>query len=218
MWVHLFRGELHTLATGEKGMRRVVHGGGLMLALWGTRKELFLPCTMTFNNVDWEKGWFYLLNDGADLPPYTRKVPKEKRDAWVHGVLPPVRQRRLKSLTTTLRQLADSGLGVTSVIANFHHWRVIPLMERELRIFEMSDSVNPVSLAHSRLLLERLPKKYAATRARPAINLKVVPHNNDDLWSFVMLPDARPVSTASLCPSSIPSYSLFALMVPACRG
>jgi hypothetical protein len=39
-------------------------------------------------------------------------------------------------------------------------------MERELSIFEMSDAANPVSLAHSRLLQERLLKEYAATRAR----------------------------------------------------
>jgi hypothetical protein len=41
---------------------------------------------------------------------------------------------------------------VTSVIANFHHWQVIALMERELRIFEMSNEANPVSLARSWLL------------------------------------------------------------------
>jgi hypothetical protein len=39
-------------------------------------------------------------------------------------------------------------------------------------------------------LQERPPKGYVATRARCAVNLKVVPHNDDDLWSFVMLPDA----------------------------
>jgi hypothetical protein len=33
-------------------------------------------------------------------------------------------------------------------------------------------------------------------RARHAINLKAVRHSNDDLWSFVMLPDA-PAAGAS---------------------
>jgi hypothetical protein len=37
---------------------------------------------------------------------------------------------------------------------------------------------------------------YAATRVRRVVNLKAVPHNDDDLWLFVMLPDAGPVSTA----------------------
>jgi hypothetical protein len=68
-------------------------------------------------------------------------------------------------------------------------------MERELYIFEMSEATNPTSLARSRLLQEHLLKDYAATWARRAVNLKVVSHSDDDLWLFVMLPDAGPVST-----------------------
>jgi hypothetical protein len=45
----------------------------------------------------------------------------------------------------------------------------------------MSDVTNPVSLAHSRLLQERLLKEYAATRARRTISLESVPHGDDDL-------------------------------------
>jgi hypothetical protein len=57
--------------------------------------------------------------------------------------------------------LADSRLAVTCIITNFHHRRIIPLMERELRIFKISDTTNPMSLAHSRLLQEWLPTRYA---------------------------------------------------------
>jgi hypothetical protein len=149
---------------------------------------------MTSNNADWEKGWFYLRNDGAGLPPYIGKVLMGKTDAWHHGVSPPSRQRRLESLTTAIRHLADTRLGAASIIANFHHQRISPLMERELCIFKMSDAANPVSLVRSQLLQECLLKEYAATQGRHAINLKAVPHSDDDLWSFVMLPDARPVS------------------------
>jgi hypothetical protein len=67
-------------------------------------------------------------------------------------------------------------------------------MERELCIFEMSDTVNPTSLAHSRLLQERLLPEYAATRVRRTVSLKSVLHSDNDLWSFVMLPDAPAVS------------------------
>jgi hypothetical protein len=94
----------------------------------------------------------------------------------------------LESLTTALRRLADAGLGAASIIANFHHRRIVPLMERELCIFEMSDVTNPISLARSRLLQECLLKEYAATRARRTISLESVSHGDDDLWSFVMLP------------------------------
>jgi hypothetical protein len=106
----------------------------------------------------------------------------------------------LESLTTTLRSLADVRLGAASVIANFHHQRIIPLMERELHIFEMSDVANPTLLARSRLLQERLLPEYAATRVRRAVSLKSVPHSNDDLWSFVMLPDTPAVSAPLLLP------------------
>jgi hypothetical protein len=69
LWVHLFRAELHTLAMGETRVRRAVCADGLTFALRDSRKELYPPCTMTSNNAEWERGWFYLRNDGAGLPP-----------------------------------------------------------------------------------------------------------------------------------------------------
>jgi hypothetical protein len=48
-------------------------------------------------------------------------------------------------------------LGAASVLANLHHRRIIPLMERRLRIFEMEDMADPVALAQSRLLPDLLP-------------------------------------------------------------
>jgi hypothetical protein len=121
-----------------------------------------------------------------------------KTDAWHHDVSPPSRQQRLESLTTALLSLADVRLGAASIITNLHHRWIVPLMEWEVRIFEMSNAANPLSLARSRLLQERLLPEYAATRARRAVSLKWVPHSDDDLWSFVMLPDAPPVSAPLL--------------------
>jgi hypothetical protein len=149
--------ELHNLTTGEAWTRRAVRADGLTLALQYTRKELYPLCAMTSNNADWEKGWFYIRNDAAGLPPYTVKVLMVKTDAWHHGVSPPARQWRLESLTTVLRHLVDIGLGAASIIAIFHQLRIVPLMERELFIFEMSNVANPVSLARSQLLQDRFP-------------------------------------------------------------
>jgi hypothetical protein len=67
-------------------------------------------------------------------------------------------------------------------------------MERELCIFEMNNTANPTVLARLCLLQECLLPEYAATRARHAVSLRLVPHSHDDLWSFVMLPDAPTVS------------------------
>jgi hypothetical protein len=111
--------------------------------------------------------------------------------AWL---VPFFTQDRLKSALHALKSLADAGLGAASVLANLHHRRIIPLMERRLRIFEMDEMADPVALAHSRLLRGRFPQEYAATRARRVVNLKAVKNRNDDLWSFVMLLDGPLVS------------------------
>jgi hypothetical protein len=68
-----------------------------------------------------------------------------------------------------------------SILTNLHHRRIVPLMERELRIFEMSKAANPRSSARSRLLQDRLLSEYAATMARRAVSLKYVLHSHDDL-------------------------------------
>jgi hypothetical protein len=188
----------------EPQVRRAVRAGGLSISLWDSRREFYIPSTMTSNNAERERGWFYLRNDGAG-PPYISKVLMEKSDSWHHGVSPSSHQARLDSLLTALKNLADAGLGAASVLANLHHRRIVPLMERELRIYKMREAANPTSLARSRFLPERLPQEYAATRARRTVILNAVRHRNDDLWLFVMLPDAPAVSR-----SSFPSHSLAA--------
>jgi hypothetical protein len=58
LWVDLFRTELHTLTTPEPKTRRAVRAGGVTIALRETRREFYIPCTMTSNNTEWEWGWF----------------------------------------------------------------------------------------------------------------------------------------------------------------
>jgi hypothetical protein len=134
----------------------------------------------------------------APASPYPGKVLKAKTDTWYHGLSPSSRQDRLESLLNGLKSLADAGLGAASVLANRNHQRIVPLMERRLRIYEMAEDADPTALARSRLLRERFPREYAATRVRRAVNLRTVPTDNDDLWSFIMLPDAPPVSRLPL--------------------
>jgi hypothetical protein len=69
LWVHLFHAELHTLVTPEPQVRRAVHASGVSITLRESRRELYIPCTMTSNNAEWERGWFYLRNDEPGLPP-----------------------------------------------------------------------------------------------------------------------------------------------------
>jgi hypothetical protein len=115
-------------------------------------------------------------------------VLKDKADSWHHGVSPPSHQTRLDSLLAALKDLADGGLTAGCVLVNLHHRRIVPLMERPLRIFEMHEDADPVALAQSRLLPGLFPPEYAATRARRAIDLRTGRNDDATLWAFTMLP------------------------------
>jgi hypothetical protein len=188
LWVHLFRAELHTLATPAPRTRRAARAGGLALAVRSSRREEYIPCTMTSNNADWERGWFYLRNADPGLPPYTGKVLRERAASWYHGVSPPSHQARLDSLVAVLKRQADRGLTAGCVLANLHHRRIVPLMERRLLIFEMSEDTDHVTLVESRLQWDPFPRPYAATQARRAIDLRPGHCDDASLWAFDMLP------------------------------
>jgi hypothetical protein len=79
LWVHLFRAELHTLTTHEPRVRCAVHAGGLSISLQDFRIEFYIPCTMTSNNAEWERGWFYVRKDGPGLPLHRQGVEGEGR-------------------------------------------------------------------------------------------------------------------------------------------
>jgi hypothetical protein len=193
LWIHLFRAELFTQQTSEQRTRRAVRAGGMSLALQGERKDDYIPCTMTTNNAESERGWFYLRNDEPGLPPYTGLVLREKPASWHHGLSPPQHRDRLDSLLVALKNLAGRGLTAEAVLAFLHHWRIVPLMERPLRIFEMTETADPIALARSRMLQSPLLREYAATQVRSAINPKSA-RKDRSLWDLEMLPTVRLVS------------------------
>jgi hypothetical protein len=121
-------------------------------------------------------------------------VLQERAASWYHGVSPPSHQARLDSLVAALKKLTDRGLTAGCVLANLHHRRVVPLMERPLRVFQMSEDADPVALAKSRLLRDPFLRSYAATRARRAIDLRSGRCNDKDLWVLEMLPVGQLVS------------------------
>jgi hypothetical protein len=99
----------------------------------------------------------------------------------------------LDSLLAALRNLAARGLTAAIVLAFLHHWRVMPLMERPLRIFQMTETANPVALARSRMLPSPLQREYAVTRARSAVHTRLL-HSDRSLWDLEMLPTGPLVS------------------------
>jgi hypothetical protein len=118
--LHLFRRELFAMPTGSKGKHRPVHIGGLTFALWDTGNDVYPTCNMTTNNADWDKGWFYLRNDGASLPPYTGKVLASRPFNWALRVSDSVRWTKLKPYLKALRTLTQAGLTATTVVTQCH--------------------------------------------------------------------------------------------------
>jgi hypothetical protein len=106
-----------------------------------------------------------------------------------------------------LKKLADCGLTAGCVLANLHHRRVVPLMERPLRIFEMSEVADPVVLARSRQLRDPFPRAFAATRTRCAIDIRSGRCDDAALWALEMLPTGQLVSGALDSISGLAGFS-----------
>jgi hypothetical protein len=97
-----------------------------------------------------------------------------------------------------LKDLADGGLTAGCYLANLHHRRIVALMERPLRIFEMHEDADPVALAQSQLVSGLFPWEYATTRARRAIDLRTGRNDDATLRAFIMLPVGPLVSELPL--------------------
>ena len=131
---------------------------------------------------------------------------RERLEKWDWGVSPPPHVARLEVLTNTLQGLARKGLTVAAVIANFHRQRVIPLMERNLTIFDLTPEAPS---AGSRTSYVLLPRDVAARRAKNAV--AEFPDNPNDLWEIKMRPETGYLSVVS---SSFNSLSICATPLP----
>jgi hypothetical protein len=89
------------------------------------------------------------------------------------------------------------GLRAVGVLAFLHHRRVVPLMERPLCMFEMTEAANPIDLARSRMLPTPLERPYALTRARSAVDTRtpLMPAGQTP-WDLEMLPTGPLLSLA----------------------
>jgi hypothetical protein len=92
-----------------------------------------------------------------------------------------------------LKNLATRGLTAAGVLAFLHHWRIVPLMERPLCIFEMTEEADPIALARSQMLPSPLERRYALTRARSAVDTRM-PRQDRSPWHLEMLPTGPLVS------------------------
>jgi hypothetical protein len=120
-------------------------------------------------------------------------VFREKPNSWGYGVSTPQHRRRLGSLLAALRNLATRRLTAAGILAFLHHRRVVPLMERPLCIYKMTEEADPVALARSRMLLTPLGRAYALTRAQNAVDTRMLRQDRSP-WDLEMLPTGPLVS------------------------
>jgi hypothetical protein len=120
-------------------------------------------------------------------------VLRERPDSWSYEVSMPQHRRRLDSLLAALRNLAVRGLTAATVLAFLHHRWVVPLMERPLYVFEMTEAADPVALARSRMHPSPLQREYALTQAWSAVNTRFL-RSDRSPWELEMLPTGLLVS------------------------
>jgi hypothetical protein len=125
------------------------------------RGELCIPAQLISSNSGWHDGWFYLRNDDDRLPKFSGRVLMSREDNWTCGVIKEEKPK-LQPLLDALRRLRQRGLTAGMVAAAFHHQRVLPLMQRRLRIDEMTPEV---LLEGSRMSYETLHLNEVARRA-----------------------------------------------------
>jgi hypothetical protein len=67
-------------------------------------------------------------------------------------------------------------------------------MERPLCIYEMTEEADPIALARSRMLPTPLERVYALTRARNAVDTRMLQRPDRSPWDLEMLPTGPLVS------------------------
>jgi hypothetical protein len=124
------------------------------------RGEQYIPTQLISSNSGWHDGWFYLRNDDYQLLKFSGRVLMSCKDNWTYGVVEEEKPK-LQPLLDALRRLRQHGLTTGMVAAVFHHRRVLPLMQRRLRIDEMTPKVSLEGsrMSHETLLLDEVARR-----------------------------------------------------------
>ena len=122
---------------GTAGMRKAMRAGGCTLQVRQDRQLLYIPAQLVSTNRCWYTSWFYLHIDDGGLPPYIGRIMESQQEKWRYGIAI-ADQPKLRALLEVLEKRRGCGLTVAVVVAAFHHQRVLPLMARRRRLFEMT--------------------------------------------------------------------------------
>jgi hypothetical protein len=179
LWTHFFSVELFASPTGERRVHAAVRAGGCILQLRQARASLYIPTVLASSNKGWQRRWFYLRNDDGRLPSFSQRVVTVAADAWRYRTSHD-RQKNLEPLFKALEVLRKGGLTAAGVIAAIHRWRVLPLVERRLLLWEMTPEADlegsrmssdplPVDVLHGRVVVA-LGKPDAGALSQPLMH------------------------------------------------
>jgi hypothetical protein len=139
------------------------------------------------SNSGWHDGWFYLRNDGDQLPRYSARVLMAREENWTYGVVEDDKPK-LEPLLNVLRRLCQRGLTAGMVAAAFHRQRVLPLTQRRLRLDEMMPeaSLEGSRMSHESLPLDESPDVHGgwwgASGRRTSIESQCAPPRDSSPW------------------------------------
>ena len=158
------------------------------------RPREYIPVGLSSNHAGWDSQWFYLRNDDGLLPAYTDRLISERPENWTYGVVQ-VHQSRLDPLLDALKKLRMEGLPAPLVLSAVHHRRVLLLMSRPLRMYEMGPGVSSRDLEACQMSDEALANDGVAARVRAAV---AGDFKAEHVNGFPMRPDMGSIDLVSL--------------------
>jgi len=209
--LHLYRGELFNAPAGAAGVRKPVRAGCLNLVLKTGKTERpreDIPVGLSSNHVRWDSQRFYLQNDDGLLPAYTGRLITERPENWTYGVVQ-VHQSRLDPLLDALKKLRMEGLSAALVLSAVHHWRVLPLMSRPLRMDEMGPGASSRDLEACRMSNEAPTDDEVAAQVRTAVAGDFQPEHVN---GFPMRPDGGSIDL--VCSFLVYGFDSGFLLIP----
>jgi hypothetical protein len=173
--------------------RRAVRADGMSLAVRTQRKGDYIPCTMTTNNADWERGWFYLRNAEPGLPLHRQGAPGEARLLVPRGVPAPA-----PVAVGLAPGCAEEPGGPRADCGGCSRPPPPPAgrpFDGEAAPHLRDDrDRGPRSVGEIAAAVGPLLREYAATRARRAIDPKSGRYDDKTPWELEMLPTSPLVS------------------------
>ena len=171
----------------------MMRADGCTLQVRQDQQHLYIPAQLVSTNRRWYANWFYLCNDDSGLPPYTERIVEDCPEKWRYGVLRE-EQPKLQPLLEGLERLRGRCLTAAAVVAAFHHWRVLPLMARQRRLFDMRPD-EPIE--GIRMSAAALSDEVVLRRVRETVDAKL---RSGGLTTLVMRPSWGFLSLVSRAP------------------